>query len=144
MTRIRSIAEQDIPEVIEMAHALAAHHGDVATLTADDLRRDALGDVPWIHVLIAPGQGYAALSPLVQLQFGVRGMDLHHMFVMPEARGLGVGRALLAACVDVSKGEGCRYLMVGTHPDNRDAQAAYLSMGFSVRDGVGPRFLMRW
>lgn len=144
MTRIRPIHEPDLSEVLEMIHALAAHHGDPVAVTLDDLRRDALGPHPWLRVLVAPQQGYVALCPLAQLQFGVRGMDMHHLFVVADARGQGVGRALIAAAISYAKEEGCRYMMVGTHPDNVAAQGVYRSAGFENLPASGPRFRMKW
>lgn len=144
MTLIRPIEETDLPQVLEMIHALAAHHGDAATLTADALRRDAFGPHAWVRILVAPEKGYAALCPLTQLQYGVRGMDLHHLYVTPQARGQGVGRALIRAAVALSKELRCRYLMVGTDPDNVQAQAVYRAVGFEDRPSGGPRFIQRW
>ncbi len=143
MTQIRSITEADIPEVVGMIHALAAHHGDFATATAADLRRDALGSLPWLHVLIAPGEGYAALCPLAQLQFGARGMDLHHIFVAEEVRGRGAGSALIEASITYAKAQGAMFLTVGTHPDNLHAQGIYRSVGFEEFSGEGVRFRMK-
>ena len=144
MTLIRPILETDLPEVLSMIHALAAHHGDAPVTTLEDLRRDALGMHPWLQVLVAPGLGYAALCPLAQLQFGVRGMDMHHLFVVETARGSGVGRALIDASIAHAKAQECRYLTVGTHPDNRAAQAVYRAAGFEDLPVSGARFRMKW
>ena len=145
---IRLAMETDLPKVLKMAHALARHHGDTATLTLDDLRRDTLGDPPWVTVLVAERLermvGYAALCPLTQMQFGVRGMDLHHLFVDPAARGTGVGRALISASLAESKKKACRFMTVGTHPDNKAAAQVYRSLGFETLPAPGPRFRMKW
>jgi ribosomal protein S18 acetylase RimI-like enzyme len=127
-----------------MVHALAAHHGDAPSVTMDDLRRDALGPQPWIRVLIAEGAGYAAMCPLVQLQYGVRGMDLHHLYVGEQVRGRGIGRALIDASLEVARGLGCRYMTVGTDPENVAAQAVYRAIGFEKIGETGPRFRMKW
>ncbi|MGC1495532.1 MAG: GNAT family N-acetyltransferase [Sulfitobacter sp.] len=141
-------AASDLPAVLDMIHALAAHHDDVATLSLGTLRRDVLGDAPWIKLIIAQSGpellGYAALYPLAQLQFGVRGMDMHHLFVKADARGRGVGKALIKASIDHAKAAQCRFLMVGTHPDNLPAQQMYISAGFSSMPEPGPRFRMKF
>lgn len=145
-TTTRLATAADLPRVCQMAHALAEHHQDAPTLTLDMLRRDALGEVPWVRIIVAcRGEsvvGYAALCPLVQLHFGVRGMDMHHLFVAQEARGQGVGRALIMASLAQAKAEGCRYVGVGTHPDNHAAQQVYLNAGFESRP-AGPRFRIK-
>lgn len=148
MSRIttRHATVDDLPAVVEMAHALAGFHGDEATLTTEALARDALCDPHWIKLLVAVQKdrliGYAALCPLVQLQYGARGMDMHHLFVRAEARGTGAGNVLIKASVEVAKGLGCRYLAVGTHPKNMAAQKFYEAAGFTRSQG-GPRFRIR-
>ncbi|MGB3243041.1 MAG: GNAT family N-acetyltransferase [Sulfitobacter sp.] len=145
--QIRRAAGRDLPQVLEMIHALAAHHGDTGTIDLDTLRRDALGDAPWITLLLAETrgalQGYTALCPLVQVQFGVRGMDMHHIYVTPQMRGRGVGRALIEAAQVEAKAQGCRYLMVGTQTGNTAAQSAYRAVGFEDATPSGPRFRMK-
>jgi GNAT superfamily N-acetyltransferase len=78
-----------------------------------------------------------------QLQFGVRGMDLHHLFVKHELRGQGVGPALIDAAIGLSKAMSCQYLTVGTHVDNKVAAQVYLKAGFDPLPNSGPRFRMR-
>jgi len=80
---------------------------------------------------------------LIQLQFGARGMDMHHLFTEPDFRGRGVGRSLVYACKVEAKSLSCRYLAVGTHPNNHEAQAFYSSLGFERRDAHPPRFSIR-
>lgn len=142
----RPATPDDLSEVVLMAQALADFHSDTATLTVQSLARDALGTPPWITLLVAEQtgclQGYAALCPLIQLQFGVRGLDMHHLFVKPQARGTGVGRALIKASVKAAETQGCRYLGVGTHPDNTSAPEFYENAGFDRTPG-GPRFRMK-
>ena len=56
----------DAAHIVQMVGELAAHHGDTSSLTADGIARDALGDPPWLHVLVAESAGemigYTALS----------------------------------------------------------------------------------
>lgn len=144
MTSIRPIIETDIPDVVRMVHALAAHHGDTGYLTEADLRRDALGPHPWLHMLVAQGKGYCALYRQGQVQFGVRGLEVHHLYVEPVARGSGLGRALMDAARIHAQSLGCRYLTVGTHVDNIAAQAMYHAIGFDRMDAAGPRFRTKW
>ncbi|APE42206.1 hypothetical protein BOO69_01365 [Sulfitobacter alexandrii] len=148
MTHIRPMNESDVAQVHAMVCALAAHHGDTATLSPADLARDALGRDPWLSLLVAEDarglSGYAALFPLAQLQFGVRGMDLHHLFVREERRGQGVAKALVAGAITLSRARGCRFLAVGTDPDNIPAQQTYGALGFDRAPQAGPRFRIKW
>ncbi len=87
--------------------------------------------------------GYAALCPTAQMQFGFRGMDLHHLYVNPAIRGAGLGRRLIEACIEVATSLGCAFMVVGTDPQNHGAQAAYKACGFEALPGDGSRFWMR-
>ena len=87
--------------------------------------------------------GYAALTPLTQLQYGVRGMDIQHLYVAEPERGQGVGRRLIEASIAHAKKKGCRFVVVGTNNDNTKAQAVYRQIGFDDLP-PGPRFRIKW
>ena len=144
---IRKMTEADVPQVVTMITALAACHDDQPDIDAERVARDALGSHPWATVLVADGGsqllGYAALLPMAQLQFGVRGVDMHHLFVCRDARGNGVGAALVRACQKEARERDCSFITVGTHPDNRKAMRFYEREGFLRRSGPGPRFSVR-
>lgn len=143
---IRDARPGDAVRIVQMVGELAGHHGDMPTLTAADLARDAFGETQWIHVLVAESVGdligYAALCGAVQLQFGARGMDLHHLFTETRHRGRGVGQGLVEACKIKARALSCRSLTVGTHPGNHRAQTFYESLGFQRKDAHPPRFSM--
>jgi ribosomal protein S18 acetylase RimI-like enzyme len=140
----RQMIESDLPAVLGMVHALAAHHGDTSTITLDELAQEARD---WHRLIVACAGsevvGYAALLPMGQLQFGARGMDMHHLFVAAAHRGCGIGRALIDASVSLSKQLNCKYLTVGTHPENITAAQVYFAAGFDPLPDSGPRFRLR-
>nr|WP_232013591.1 GNAT family N-acetyltransferase [Cereibacter sphaeroides] len=144
---VRCAHPADSGRIIQMVGMLASHHGDTAAVTTDDLSRDVFGVNPWIYVLVAEAGkelvGYAALCGLTRLQFGLRGMDMHHLFTEPAFRGCGVGQRLVEASKIKAISLSCSYLTVGTHPDNHRAQAFYSAMGFERKDAHPPRFSMR-
>ena len=144
---VRDARRSDTDNIVQLVGKLAAHHGDDVALTSEDLARDAFGERPWIYVLVAEADGeligYAALCGLIQLQFGTRGLDMHHLFIEGRFRGRGVGTALVDACKTKAKALSCRYLSVGTHPDNHEVQAFYEALEFMRRDCHPPRFSLR-
>ena len=148
MTRLdvktRMLIDDDLTAVLDMVHALAAYHGDTSPLTLDGLAHEARD---WHRIIVAlVGSeivGYASLLPLGQLQFGARGMNMHHLFVAAEHRRSGVGRALVDASVALSKQLSCKYLTVGTHPENIAAGQVYVAAGFDLLPVSGPRFRIR-
>tara|TARA_R110002096_G_scaffold58443_1_gene147197 strand:+ start:233 stop:739 length:507 start_codon:yes stop_codon:yes gene_type:complete len=142
--KTRDAEKSDANRLLSMAHGLAAHHGDTATITAKTIDRDAFGENPWVYVLVLEVDGavigYSALCPLIHFQAGIRGIDIHHLFVEKEFRGLGLGRQLINASIRKARELSCGYMKVGTHPDNKDAQATYLACGFVRQDASNPRF----
>jgi ribosomal protein S18 acetylase RimI-like enzyme len=52
------------------------------------------------------------------------------VFVRAEARGSGVGRAMVAAAIDRARERGCRRLELDTAEENEPALALYRSLGF--------------
>lgn len=145
-TKVRPAQWADKNALLEMIHALAAHHGDAATLDQPALVHLLKADMPWLHLLVAERDGkvigYAGLTGGMRLQFGQRVMDLHHLFVRPEHRGTGAARALIEASIAKARDLGCARLTVGTSDANTDAQAAYLACGFSPLPISGKRFTL--
>ena len=60
---------------------------------------------------------------------------LNDLFTIPEARGKGVGTALLATCQEFARDQGCAVLRLRTAHDNLTAQSVYEKFGFA-RDTV--------
>ena len=127
---IRPATPDDLDRLLAMVHALAAHHGDPAACTRAALERDLFGPDAFLTVLIAEG-GYTALYPMVSLHWGVRGMEIHHLYVDPARRGSGLGKALVEAAIARTQAEGGRFLALGTHPGNDKARCFYAALGFA-------------
>ena len=144
---VRALKYADIPEVRDMIAALAAHHGDEATLTDAALMRLSLGQDSPLRLFVAEHAGalagYSAICTFVQLQYGRQIADLHHLFVRPEVRRLGVGQALIAHARDWAREVDCAVLSVGTATENVEAHAFYERLGLSLRPAPGPRYAVR-
>ena len=141
---IRPVEARDLRALADLVGSLARHHGDVARVTQAGLARDCLGQAPWLQVLVAEHHGglvgYAALCPRARMQFGERGMDLHHLFVHRPLRGQGVGQTLVEAAVTLSRRLGASFLTVAAEPGNEKAQDFYETAGFARRDAQAARF----
>ena len=73
-------------------------------------------------------------------------LNIHDLAVMPENRGMGIGRALLAAVEDRAVKHGCCKLTLEVQDDNTRARALYESFGFSdfvVGESAPTRFLTK-
>jgi GNAT superfamily N-acetyltransferase len=58
--------------------------------------------------------------------------EMNRMFVRPDARGLGVGRALIARLLDRAKEMGFATMNLGALPRHVEALPLYRSMGFQI------------
>src|ERR671919_489592 len=68
---------------------------------------------------------------------------LEELYVLPERRSHGLGRALLEAAMEHAKQRGAAHIDLGTSEDDVAARALYESAGFTNREGGpdGPRML---
>jgi ribosomal protein S18 acetylase RimI-like enzyme len=60
---------------------------------------------------------------------------LAELYVVPDRRGRGLGRALMEAAMDEARRQGADYMDLGTSEDDVAARALYESLGFSNREG---------
>lgn len=74
--------------------------------------------------------GFAQLFPSFSSGSAARTFILNDLFVAPEARGRGAGKALLAAAADYGKAVGAVRLALATAQDNLAAQSLYESAGW--------------
>jgi GNAT superfamily N-acetyltransferase len=68
---------------------------------------------------------------------------VEELYVVPERRGRGIGRALLEATIDSAKDAGATHVELNTGEDDVEARSLYESSGFTNREGGpdGPRML---
>ena len=62
---------------------------------------------------------------------------LAELYVVPGARGRGLGRVLLRACVDRARGRGCDFIDLSTSEEDVAARHLYESEGFHATEGPG-------
>ena len=61
---------------------------------------------------------------------------VNELYVSVESRKQGLGSELLEYVQSWSKGQGCVYLAMVTHPTNKKAQALYQDLGFELESLV--------
>lgn len=111
---VRPATPADIGLVDELVRGLAEYEklSHEVTATADDFAAALFGPSPKVFCEIAERDGEPVGFALWYYSFstflGRHGLYLEDLFVKPEARGLGVGKALLAAlarrCLDEGLG----------------------------------------
>src|SRR4051812_409407 len=60
---------------------------------------------------------------------------LAELYVVPDRRGQGLGRALMEAAMQLARERGADYMDLGTGEDDAAARALYESLGFDNRGG---------
>lgn len=60
---------------------------------------------------------------------------LAELYVIPDRRGLGIGRGLMEAAIELARSQGADYIGLGTSEDDVAARALYESLGFDNREG---------
>jgi ribosomal protein S18 acetylase RimI-like enzyme len=60
---------------------------------------------------------------------------LAELYVVPDRRGQGLGRALMEAAIELARREGADHMDLGTGEDDVAARALYESLGFNNREG---------
>jgi ribosomal protein S18 acetylase RimI-like enzyme len=85
-------------------------------------------------LLLAPGQGCVALRAL-----DGQTAEMKRLYLRPQARGAGIGRALAAAAVAHARERGFSRVVLDTMPEKMaEAVALYRSMGFRETAAYSP------
>jgi GNAT superfamily N-acetyltransferase len=111
--KIRTTTEADVPVIRELIRDLATYERapDAVVATEAGLREVLFGAKPAAEVLLALENGepvgFAVFFHNFSTWLGRPGLYLEDLFVRPEKRGKGYGRALLARLAQIAKQRGC-------------------------------------
>lgn len=139
--RITHAAPVDVPDLHALVRSLAEYErlGDICTSTEEDLAEALFGPRPAAEALIARLEanshkciGFALFFHTYSTFTGRRGLWLEDLFVRPEHRGAGVGRALLGALAALARARGCGRFEWSVLDWNTSAIGFYESLGASV------------
>jgi ribosomal protein S18 acetylase RimI-like enzyme len=100
------------------------------------------GEITVLFAGEAP-DGFAELRFRPSLYTGALDAYLEELYVVPQCRGHGLGRALLEAAMDHARQRGAARIDLNTSVNDVAARALYESAGFTNREGgpQGPRML---
>ena len=135
----RMAAEQDSPLILEFIRDLAEYEGMLDQVVADeDLLRRELFEQHRAEVLFAvvKGQevGFALFFHNFSTFLGRAGLYLEDLFVRPECRGKGDGKALLSQLARIARERGCGRMEWWCLDWNRPSIAFYQSLGARAMD----------
>jgi GNAT superfamily N-acetyltransferase len=139
-TTIRAAAQADIPQILAFIRALAIYERepDAVSATEDDLLKHGFGPNPFYLCLIAELDGQPAGFALYFFNYstweGRPGLYLEDLFVQPEFRGLGIGKALLERIAAIAVENGCPRLQWEVLDGNTPAIDVYRAMGAEFLD----------
>lgn len=86
---------------------------------------------PGGELLLATAEGYPVACAALRPMPWDGGGEMKRLFVRPEARGTGVGRALLDRLIETARSRGYRELWLDTLPTMHTAQQLYRHYGFA-------------
>lgn len=132
---IRKASPQDVPLILRLIRQLADYEKLLSEVVADEalLERHLFGPRPSAEVLIAERDkqpvGFALFFPTFSTFLGRPGIWLEDLFVIPEARGLGIGKALLAKVAEIAVERGAGRLEWTVLDWNEPAIGFYRKLG---------------
>jgi ribosomal protein S18 acetylase RimI-like enzyme len=137
---VRLAGPEDADAIGRLLHDFNTEY-DESTPGADWLARrvrELLGGDALAVLLAGAGpDGLAVLRFRPSLWSAALECYLAELYVVPDRRGQGLGRALLTAAIDHARRTGADYMDLGTSEADVAARALYESMGFGNREG-GP------
>jgi GNAT superfamily N-acetyltransferase len=132
---LRAATPADTPQILGFIRALAEYERllDHVVATEATLGAALFGPRPYAEVVIAEDGGtpvgFALFFHTFSTFLGQPGIYLEDLFVIPSARGKGVGRALLAHLAQLAVARGCGRVEWAVLDWNRPAIGFYESLG---------------
>ncbi len=136
---LRPATPADVPQILAFIRDLAEYERepDAVHATEADLLRDGFGSTRRFDCLVAElNQSGATLAVGFALYFhnystwrGHAGIHIEDLYVRPEHRGKGIGKALLTRVAAIAVAEGCTRLQWDVLEWNTSAIGFYEQMG---------------
>jgi GNAT superfamily N-acetyltransferase len=132
---IRPARPADIPAIYQLVRDLASYENALAEVTGSEeqLRQALLAEPPAVFAHVAEHDGQVSGFALWYLSFSTwtagHGIYLEDLYVKPELRGLGLGRALLAELARICVARGYPRLEWAVLDWNAPSRGFYASLG---------------
>lgn len=139
--RVVAATESDIPLILSFIRHLAEYERltDACVATEEGIRRTLFEEPRAAEVLFAYDAGTPVGFALFYHNYSTflaqRGLFLEDLFVIPEARGKGVGYTLLSALADIALSRDCARMEWSVLRWNQLAIDFYLRIGAVPLDG---------
>ncbi len=132
---IRPATPEDVPVLFDLICALAKYEqlSHLVTGSAELLRQHLFGPEAFVAALVAEVEGQVVGFALYFRNFSTfltqPGIYLEDLFVLPEFRGRGIGKALLARVAQEAVAQGCGRLEWMVLDWNQPAMEFYRRLG---------------
>jgi ribosomal protein S18 acetylase RimI-like enzyme len=149
MSEVWVAVEQDAARVASLMSAFRDHIGrdwptdEQVRATVDSLLRD-----PATEFLLAAPDGRDAPAGVCQLRYRLSVWTasddcwLEDLYVTDEARGTGLGRALIESAFERARARGCGRIQLDVAEDNTRAIDVYRQAGFGTEPGAPGRTML--
>ena len=137
---IRSATADDVPLILGFIRALATYEKllDEVVATETTLHRTLFGESPAAEVVLAEVDGRPAGFALYFFNYSTflaqPGLYLEDLFVSPEFRGQGTGKALLLHLAQIANARGCGRMEWSVLDWNEPAKGFYRKLGARLLD----------
>jgi GNAT superfamily N-acetyltransferase len=137
---IRFAEPTDVPTLLALVRELAEYENAADQVAASEaqLAEALFGPKPAAEALIAEQDDRAVGLALFFHNFstwtGRRGLYLEDLYVQPEARGAGIGKALLKRLAEIAVARGCARFEWAVLEWNQPAIDFYRAMGAEMMD----------
>ena len=138
--KIRTATPEDVPIILQLIHDLATYERapDEVTATKEQLNQVLFGPRPAAEVVLAlegnAPVGFAVFFHNFSTWLGRPGLYLEDLFVKPEERGKGYGRALLVHLANIARDRGCGRMEWAVLDWNEPAIQFYKKLGAQPMD----------
>ncbi len=137
---VRDAVPDDVGQVVDLVRQLARYERseDAVQAAEEDLRRALFCTSPQVFALVAEAEGKVIGIAVYFVSFstwtGRHGLYLEDLFVVPEHRSRGVGRALLGSLAARALDRGCARVEWAVLDWNQPAIDFYRSLGAIAND----------
>jgi GNAT superfamily N-acetyltransferase len=138
MLKIRSATEKDVDAIFGLILGLAAYENLTSNVTgnSDLLRSHLFGDRPYAEVIVAEIAdrivGFGLFFHTYSTFLTQPGLYLEDVFVLPEYRRQGIGKALMTNVAKIAFDRGCGRLEWSVLDWNQPAIEFYQRLGATV------------
>jgi len=136
--KIRSVEKQDVPAIFQLIQALAEYEklSHQVTGSAEQLQQHLFGDPVYAYALVAEWEGKVVGLALYFYNYSTfltkPGIYLEDLFVLPEYRRHGIGKALLEHLAQHAIAQGLERFEWSVLDWNEPAIAFYQRIGAQV------------